>query len=201
MSRHLKSSNRLVHVVLAAALLALALTAGAAASGLINGHRIKPHSIPASALSSSAVSSLRGANGHDGPQGPAGAPGPAGPMGPTGPAGVGGGGGGGGTRLWALVRASGSVARSSGGVNATLDTNNGTVLHYLVTFPQDISQCAYNVTSSDPGGISETTNLLVAFGAAAKSSDDPHTVVVQMAQPSGGSYVYVEDDFSISVSC
>ncbi len=106
-------------------------TASAATAGsLINGKKIKKGSIPYSALSKDAKKQLAKSS-------------KAGPQGPAGPAGASA------ARYWAFVSEGGSVGRSSGGISSTYETNGGTNKLYVVTFPTDVSQCAYQVTTGD----------------------------------------------------
>jgi hypothetical protein len=87
-----------------------------------------------------------------GPQGP---PGPAGPAGPAGAV----------TRLFAVMNASGSIARSQGTTSAgRLGAGN-----YEVVFNQNVSACAFVATIGDPAAItgpSGTTAVALRTGNA-----------------------------------
>lgn len=82
-----------------------------------------------------------GAKGATGDKGGTGTVGPAGPTGLTGPAGAPA------TALWAVVNASGTLARGSTGVTSVYSGAS----FYTVTFPRDVTQCAYEATI---GGVS-----------------------------------------------
>jgi Collagen triple helix repeat (20 copies) len=88
-----------------------------------------------------------GPTGPAGPQGPTGPQGTTGPIGPTGPQGPKGDKGDPATRLWAVVNANGSLARSSG---ATASIRIA-LSKYQVTFNQDVRACSYLATLGNPG--------------------------------------------------
>lgn len=99
----------------------------------------------------------KGETGDKGPTGDPGAtgqPGPEGPPGPQGPPGTSGGGGtGGGTAnvAWAVVNGEGNTARiSESGISASRRVANA-VGSYLVEFPTDVTDCAYEATIGLPG--------------------------------------------------
>jgi hypothetical protein len=121
-------------VVASAALVMATIGTSVAATGYIitSSKQVKAGSISLSDLSASAHKALRGARG---PEGPAGDTGDDGPQGDDGDAGEDGAPA---TKLWAQIKADGSVNASSPDVTA-VNTSTGV---YYVDFEEDITHCA-----------------------------------------------------------
>jgi hypothetical protein len=94
--------------------------------------------------------------------------------------------------LEAVVRADGSLARSSGRVTVS-HPHPG---YYDVTFPRDVSGCAYTATIGDPasGQVSSAALALVTTGGKPGASD----VVVETMAPNGTAGAW---PFHLSVDC
>lgn len=137
-------------------------TASAATAGsLINGKKIKKGSIPYSALSKDAKKQLAKSS-------------KAGPQGPAGPAGASA------ARYWAFVSEGGSVGRSSGGISSTYETNGGTNKLYVVTFPTDVSQCAYQVTTGDTTPIGNAMAVDGTVAGVTRSANSNNAIAVNL---------------------
>jgi hypothetical protein len=186
-------------VAMLALLVALGGTAGAnpsAIAALISGTQIKDNSVTTKDVKNKSLLAgdfkpgqlPRGAQGPQGPQGPAGANGANGA--PGAPA----------AKYWAGIQSSGAIARQSGGVSSSLETNGGTTNHYIVHFPTDVSQCAYTATGGDMGTLNNVTNLFARVVVAARSSDSNNDVVVQVHAFSND-FNPITDDFFIAVFC
>ena len=121
-------------VVASAALVMAGIGTSVAATGytITSSKQIKPGSISLSSLSKSARKALHGQRGPAGPQGETGDDGEDGFDGDDGTDGEDA------TKLWAQIKADGSINASSGSITAL---NAGTGLYY-VNFGQAITQCA-----------------------------------------------------------
>lgn len=137
----------------------LGTAAAATAGSVINGKKIKKGSIPYTALSKDAKKKLAGAVGPAGAQGPAGAAA---------------------AKYWAYVTDTGSVGRSSGGVSAGYFTNGGLNKQYQVSFPVDVSQCGYQVTTGDTDPINQTMAADGFVPAVTRSATNNNTVAVTL---------------------
>jgi hypothetical protein len=133
-----------------------------------------------------------GASGPPGPTGPAGAngtPGPAGPAGPQGPAGAAA------TSLWAVVANDGTMEHSS---HATASVKFVST-EYRVTFDQDVSTCAFQVTQgNDDGFFSGEQNL---YQATAKAGGNVNAVAVHVQNADSSAATTFGQNFSLTVSC
>jgi hypothetical protein len=187
-------------VAMLALLVAMSSSAGADPIGEVSA-LIRGKSIAANAITSKHVKnrSLRGvdfARGQlpRGPAGPAGPQGPAGGQGPPGPAGASA------AKYWAGIQENASISRQSGGISANLETNGGTTNHYLVRFPTDVRNCAYNVTGGDMGTINNNQNIFARIGVAARSANDDNEIVVQV-HSYASDFTPIQDDFFVAVFC
>ncbi|MEZ5102516.1 MAG: hypothetical protein R3C15_22510 [Thermoleophilia bacterium] len=144
----------------------------------VTGPKIRPGTIQVSDLSRAARASLSGPRGPQGPVGPAGPKGPTGARGATGAKGAAGAKGDKGdkgdpaTRLWAVVAADGTLARSSGATTAGGTANVGEV---VVQFNQAVSACAFVATPGLPGSGSQAPTLVQVF----QRDVDPNGVLVR----------------------
>jgi hypothetical protein len=186
-------------VAMLALLVALGGSAGAdpvgEVSALIRGKSIAANAITSKHVKNRSLRSVDFARGQiprgpAGPPGPAGSPGPAGAQGPPGPAGASA------ARYWAGVQSEGSVDRQSGGISARWEANNSS---YRVTFPTDVSGCSYNVNGGDMASMSNVEFILPTDVVAARSSDGPRVVQVQVYD--GDTFTVIQDDFFIAVHC
>ena len=125
-------------VVASAALVMAGIGTSVAATGytITSSKQIKPGSISLSSLSKSARKALHGERGPAGPQGETGDDGEDGFDGDDGTDGEDA------TKLWAQIKADGSINASSGNITAL---NAGTGLYY-VNFGQAITECAATAT-------------------------------------------------------
>ena len=118
-----------------------------------------------------------------GARGPAGPPGPAGAAGPQGPAGAV-------TKLWAVMNASGSIARTSGATSAgRLGAGQ-----YEVIFNQDVRECAYVASIGDPS----TGIILPGIAAVARRAGNNNGVRVETRSLAGG---FLDRSFHLLVVC
>jgi hypothetical protein len=184
------AKRRLPSPALMLAFVAVFLVGGgtAVAGSVINGSKIKKKSIPLSALSPSAIKSLKGGVG---PAGPAGAAGAAGANGASA------------AKYWAFITDAGGVGRSSGGVNSSFSTNGGVNKQYRVSFPTDISQCSYQVTSGDTTPVGASEYAVGYLPAVTRSNIDVNTVAVTLWNSAGGGTYgnQFQDSFHIAVFC
>lgn len=157
----------------------LGITSMATAGSLINGKKIKKGSIPYKALSKDAKKQLAKSS-KAGPQGPAG---PAGPAAPS---------------YWALINQDGSVARGSAGVTSTHSLNS-TYWQYRVSFPRDISGCAYAGSTADPGVIGANEYTIPTYVAVSRSNQGGNVAAVNVW--SWDTATSIEDAFTIAVYC
>lgn len=185
MRSKLKFSPRLILVLVA--MFVLGSVTAATAASVINGKNIKKGTIPFKALSTDAKKQLAKSS-KAGPQGPQGAQGPAGAAA---------------ARSWAYVTDSGAIARSSGGVSGIYSTNGNTNKQYRITFPQDISQCSYQVTSGDTTPVDASGSAFAYLPAVTRSNIDVNTVAVTLWNSAGGGAYgnQVQDSFHIAVFC
>ncbi len=139
-----------------------------------------------------------GATGGSGPQGPKGDPGPEGkpgergPPGPPGPPGESIGSGAG-EIGWAVVNGDGTLVRESGpGISSSRvpGVNTGA---YEVTFPSDVTNCAYQATIAGAIGIPSP-----AYVSVGRLPDAVDSVLVQTAGTDG---VLADRGFHITVLC
>lgn len=151
----------------------LGTAAAATAGSMINGKKIKKGSIPYTALSKDAKKKLA----TTGPQGPAG------PAAPT---------------YWALVNQDGSIARSSAGVSST-HSFNSSYWQYRVTFPRDISSCAYAGSTADPGVIGANEYTIPNYVAVSRSNQGNNIAAVNVWSWDTASSI--EDSFTVAVYC
>lgn len=185
MRSKLKSSPRLLLVLVVVFVLGIISAAGAAS--VINGAKIKKGSIPYKALSKDAKKQLAKSS-KAGPQGPQGGQGPAGASA---------------ARYWAFITDAGAVGRSSGGVSGLFSTNASTNKQYRITFPTDISQCSYQVTSGDTTPVDASGAAFAYLPAVTRSNIDVNTVAVTLWNSiGGGAYAnQFQDSFHIAVFC
>jgi hypothetical protein len=142
-------------------------------TGAVGSHEIKTGAVHKVDIAKTTIASLKGAKGDQGPQGPAGAAGPAGA-----PA----------TSYFAVVSGAGEFLRgnANGGSHATNGSGS-----YTVTFPRNVSGCAYTVTL---GGI-DATNQPPGYATV---RDDGGKVGVQIYDTSGNP---VDRSFHLVVAC
>lgn len=92
---------------------------------------------------------------------------------------------------WAWVRPDGSVGRSSGGVSATHPQDS----LYEVTFPEDVSRCAYVATAGNGApGVPGSFGLVSVW-----PSTDPHSVSLSIANSQVTGYLSI--GFFLLVDC
>ena len=117
-----------------------AVTTSKLRQGSVTTNKIKNGSVGVRDLSFRAIRRIRvkGPRGATGPAGPAGAPGVV-------------------TRLWAVVNASGSIARGAG----TTSAGRLGVGQYEVIFGQDVTNCSYIATVGDAGNISGNLGMAI----------------------------------------
>ena len=111
-------------------------------------------------------------------------PGPPGPAGPAGPAGTV-------TRLWAIINASGSIAR---GVGVTSAGRMG-LGQYEVIFAGDVQNCVYNVSVGDPTNLTGGT---VGYAMAGRRPNNGNGVRVNTRNAQGGA---ADRNFHLLVVC
>jgi hypothetical protein len=111
-------------------------------------------------------------------------PGPPGPAGPAGPAGTV-------TRLWAIINASGSIAR---GVGVTSAGRMG-LGQYEVIFAGDVQNCVYNVSVGDPTNLTGGT---VGYAMAGRRPNNVNGVRVNTRNAQGGA---ADRNFHLLVVC
>jgi pimeloyl-ACP methyl ester carboxylesterase len=116
-----------------------------------------------------------------------------GPTGPTGQDGAPA------TVLWANVYDDGTLAQGSHVVSTTKE--NGDL--YDVTFDQNVSACAVEVTQRPSNGKYIDAQMLyeATTGVIGSGEADPDTVVVRVRTDGGGTPQFFGDDFSIAVFC
>jgi hypothetical protein len=138
-----------------------------------------------------------GAKGPTGDKGPTGEPGPQGVPGPQGPPGTSGGGTSTGTAnvQWAVVNGEGALARvSESGI--TSNRRDAKVLgSYLVKFPTNVTDCAYEATVGLPG---TTGASLPGTATVVRYAEDENTVLVQTFDQTG---VAADRGFHLAVLC
>jgi hypothetical protein len=136
-----------------------------------------------------------GAQGPAGQQGPKGDPGQQGPAGPQGVPGPG--------ALWALVRSDGLKINGSAGVTST----HGNPGVYEVTFPQTMTSCGINVSSSQYVGagligvnpdFSDPPDVSHAFFSVYFRSGTPSHIVIGEFDKGGAA---VDGPFTITAIC
>jgi hypothetical protein len=104
------------------------------------------------------------------------------------------------TRLWAVIRADGTIARQSGAVTAAGLLSPGG--QFLVTFNRDVRECAYHATvgtsanSMTSWGSQPAAHASVAFGGIWTSN--PGTIVVETYDAAGNR---LAQDFHVVVFC
>jgi hypothetical protein len=93
--------------------------------------------------------------------------------------------------LWAVVRANGTIERSSGRTAGGFLQSPG---RYTVEFKDDFSDCAYQVTP----GLDGTGVAPERFGIAAPLSNTPEAVLVMIFHDTGSP---ASTPFSLTVTC
>jgi hypothetical protein len=134
-----------------------------------------------------------GLNGAPGPQGPPGPPGATGATGPAGPAGT----PGTGVSLWAVVPTAGDVLTRSKGALGVTRPGTG---NYVVTFNQDVSNCAY-LANAQSDGAATTFSPLRRGSAEAVQVDGEPTQVRVLITTSDSSQTTANRDFTLVVTC
>jgi len=129
-----------------------------------------------------------GSTGPTGASGPTGTTGTSGPTGPTGTAGAPA------TALWAIVNSDGTLRQGSHAVSATKVGNES----YFVTFDQDVSACAYEVTQRPVNGGFDLDQML--YQATGKPLADVDQVGIHVGLDGGGSPT-VQQNFALAVFC
>jgi hypothetical protein len=176
MSRKLNVSPGMLLAFMAVFILG---TASAATAGsLINGKKIKKGSIPYSALSKDAKKKLASKAGPQGPAGPAGAAAPT---------------------YWAQINQDGGISRSSAGVSST-HSFNSSLWQYRVSFPRDVSSCAYAGSTADPGVIGSNEYTQPNMVSASRSNVGNNVVAVNVWS-NGSTQTSIEDSFVLAVYC
>jgi hypothetical protein len=126
-----------------------------------------------------------GAEGKSGAEGKPGAEGKVGPKGETGaPA----------AALWAVVKASGELARGGSGLELVTPVTAG---EYEVSFDRDVRKCAYVVTvgnANGPPGIHGSANA----SGGGSSSEEAHVVFVETTNVKGEK---AAEPFDLAVFC
>ena len=189
-------------VVATAALVMATIGTSVAATGytITSSKQIKPGAVSLDSLSKGARKALRGARGPAGPQGETGYDGYDGDDGDDGEDGEDA------TKLFAQIRADGSINASSGGITA----RNASTGVYHVNFGQDITQCAVTATQasipdfSAPG--SSTTGIpgpaFVDMNSAgadfAPGFPSVNSVAVQTRRTNG---TLISTSFAIAIFC
>jgi hypothetical protein len=137
-----------------------------------------------------------GDKGQTGDKGPAGDPGVQGPPGAQGPSGPGSGGGTeGATVEWAVVNGAGTLARLSETGITSERRESGSIGSYVVTFPTNISSCAYGATI----GLSGSTGASAPGSVTVVTwSENPNAVLVQTYDMAGSA---ADRGFHLSVIC
>lgn len=99
---------------------------------------------------------------------------------------------------WAYITQGGSVGRSSPGITSEASINSG-FWQYRVTFPRDVSQCGYQVSSGDGATIGSNEYVIPALIGVARSTQGPRVLAVNLfAWDTGTS---IQDTFYIAVNC
>lgn len=80
---------------------------------------------------------------------------------------------------WALINASGSVEKSSGGVTVAYGDNGTGNPQYRVRFPEPVGNCGYSATASNPVAVSTAEWVLPRVMTATLSTSSNRTVAVQ----------------------
>jgi hypothetical protein len=93
--------------------------------------------------------------------------------------------------LWAVVRANGTIERSSGRIAGGFEKSPG---QYTVEFKDDVSDCAYQVTPR----LDDTGVAPERFGIAAPMANEPEAVLVLIFRPTGPP---VSTPFSLTLTC
>jgi hypothetical protein len=95
--------------------------------------------------------------------------------------------------MWAVVSATGALARGSGVVSST----RLGLGEYRVTAGVDISQCSYTATVGDTGNIDDT-NLAGGYARVGRTPGNPQSVTVLIFR----NQTVVDDyPFHLQVSC
>ena len=103
-------------------------------------------------------------------------------------------------KYWAMVQANGSIHRQSGGISSTLGQSS----QYRLTFPSDITGCGYQATAGDPGAMGNLEYVIPRVMAAARSTIDNRTIVVQNYFPdatTNDNWFPTTGDFFVTVFC
>ncbi|WP_345527052.1 hypothetical protein [Nocardioides endophyticus] len=99
---------------------------------------------------------------------------------------------------WAFVSQAGTVSRGSAGVTSEAQLNGG-FWQYRVTFPRDVSQCGYQVSSGDGNAIGSNEYVIPAMIGVARSTQGPAVLAVNLFQWDTGTSI--QDTFFIAVTC
>jgi hypothetical protein len=96
---------------------------------------------------------------------------------------------------WVLVDTAGNVVRSSGGVTAVQLAAAG---RYRVTFPTNVSNCAYNANAGSSGDASDGTDFSNRMVMLGRSTTAPTDVQVETTNDAG---VEAYNPFYLTVQC
>jgi hypothetical protein len=96
---------------------------------------------------------------------------------------------------WVLVDTAGNVVRSSGGVTAVQLAAAG---RYRVTFPTNVSNCAYNANAGSSGDASDGTDFSNRMVMLGRSTTAPTDVQVETTSDAG---VEAYNPFYLTVQC
>jgi hypothetical protein len=130
-----------------------------------------------------------GPKGPTGTKGPTGVGGPTGATGPVGPAGTTGPGGPAATKLWAVIDATGNLARGLG----TVSTSHADTGTYNIIFNQDVNSCAY-LANIGPAG----TGTAAGVADVASLNGNTKGVYVETRNSTG---VLTDLPFHLAVLC
>jgi hypothetical protein len=179
MMRALRRRRPSSAIVLACAALFVALgeTTWATVSALVPRNSVGTEQLRTGAVTSAKIKNggvalvdLAPAARRPGKPGPAGPPGAAGAPGPQGPAGAV-------TKLWAVMNASGSLARTSGATSAgRLGPGS-----YEILFNQDVRECAFVGSIGDPS----TTALISGTLGVSRRAGNPNGVRIDTRSVTG----------------
>jgi hypothetical protein len=187
MSRFDRATQR---VALLLSVLALVVASGAGtayAAGKITAKQIKSNAITTAKIKDGAVTGAKVANGSltaaDLAPGTIPAPTPAVSV-PT--------------VYWAYITQGGAVGRGTPGVTAEAQLNGG-YWQYRVTFPSDVSNCGYQVSSGDGAALGSNEFVIPARIGVARSTQGPRVLVVNVYEFTNGTSI--QDTFFVTVTC
>lgn len=164
------------------AIAATVITGAQIKAGTITSRNIRDRSLGVVDLAPKARATLKGQTGAT--TGPAGAAGPAGPAGAAGVPGASA------TALWAVVNAAGTLARGATGVSSVYSGAS----FYTVTFPRDVTACAYIATIGGTAGSYGGNGEISTYS----SPVGPSSVTVVTHSTSG---VFTDKPFHLAVFC